>query len=261
MTYAGKLARAEEHFATFNADLDRYIADDETFTVRAEASADGKEHAFLWTLHKDPPAEWSPLIGDVLHNLRCALDHIVWQLADPDVRGKNTMFPIFTDPGEFFRTDKKGRPGRGSGLRKLEGLLPDPLAIIEAAQPYNWTDGPDHPGEALRVLNEIENIDKHQFLHTAAASGQLERTEFPSLGRATVRVTLNPTLLVVGEETETISIEVPSREAAVDMKVNVSFLVLFADTGEVDGTPVDVALEGLISAVRLITDDLKLHLP
>ena len=45
------------------------------------------------------------------------------------------------------------------------------------------------------------------------------------------------------------------------MRIHLSFTVLFADTGEIDGTPIDVALPGLVETVRPITNDLDMHLP
>jgi hypothetical protein len=265
MSYARKLARAKEHFATLDCDLGRYIFDDETYSIRPSQSADRKEHTFFGTLHKEPPAEWGPLIGDTLHNLRCALDHIVWELADTATRGNHTMFPVFTCRDEFFKLrskgSKKGQPVPGSGLHKLSGVAADPLAIIERAQPYNWTGDATHPGEALRILNEIENIDKHRTLHTVAGFTAPEKTDIPIPNGETLSVKLFTGPLVVGDETKLLTLGYSFDPTGMKMEVKLSFTVLFTDTGEVDGLQLDATLSGLISQVETVTDDLKPYLP
>ncbi|MBA3734002.1 MAG: hypothetical protein H0W90_02210 [Actinobacteria bacterium] len=265
MSYTQKLARAKEHFATLEADLGRYIFDDKTYSVRPTQSSDRKKHSFFGTLHEEPPAEWGPLVGDTLHNLRCTLDHIVWELADPAMRGKHTMFPMFTCRDDFSRLvkkgAKKGQPAHGGGLYRLSGVAADPLAIIEAAQPYNWAGDSEHPGEALRILDKIENIDKHRTLHTVGAFTAPEKSDIPIPDGETLSVTLFGGPLAVGKETEVLTLDFSFDPSGMKMEVDLSFTVLFTDTGVVDGTPIDATLSGLISQVEAVTDDLKPYLP
>lgn len=104
--------------------------------------------------------EWSLLIGELIHNLRSSLDHMIWQLAigngkTPDPfplpRGskwRNLQFPIFLSKPEF---DKN--------TWRIEWALSDKaMRFVERVQPF---DAPNHP---LWWLGELSNIDKHRTL-------------------------------------------------------------------------------------------------
>jgi hypothetical protein len=57
------------------------------------------------------PNEVSAIIGDAVHNMRSALDHLIWQLFNarqitPDPR-QFISYPIFNSPDNFKATDPK----------------------------------------------------------------------------------------------------------------------------------------------------------
>jgi hypothetical protein len=98
-----------------------------------------------------PKREWAVLIGELVHNLRSALDHAVYAAAEkPD---RDTQFPIFTRRKDW---DKKA-------CRMIYSVPDEPLALIEEAQPYH---APVPRGHVLAVLNRLSNQDKHRLLHT-----------------------------------------------------------------------------------------------
>src|SRR5207245_8555555 len=82
-----------------------------------------------------PPDIVLMLIGDVLSNLRAALDHIAWSLAGQRAN-LQTEFPIFVDRKWFSAIDRKGRPIRGSGLCKMHDMPTCAQRCIEQMQPY-----------------------------------------------------------------------------------------------------------------------------
>src|SRR4051812_23942073 len=56
------------------------------------------EYVLYAVVREEPPRSLGPVIGDVLHNLRSALDHLVYELSTARARrSSNTQFPIFTD--------------------------------------------------------------------------------------------------------------------------------------------------------------------
>jgi hypothetical protein len=116
-----------------------------------------------------PPDEvWGPIIGDAVHNLRSALDHLAWQLAVPSARAttpRRIEFPIFLDDPA---TD---REIRGALTKKLNCLRPESQAIIDGAQPYKTGDR-HHP---LWLLQTLWNTDKHRTLHTSGFAYILAR--------------------------------------------------------------------------------------
>jgi hypothetical protein len=101
-----------------------------------------------------PAREWGIILGDAVHCLRSALDHLVYGLAgDP---GGRTQFPIFTK--------KKDWVTRAPAM--YWSVLEPLVAIIDDAQPYH--DGEvaaDHP---LAILRTLSNLDKHRAIPAVA---------------------------------------------------------------------------------------------
>jgi hypothetical protein len=115
----------------------------------------------------DPPPIIGLLIGDCVHNLRSALDHIVYALiATNPLRGgaapsAKAQFPICdTRAGYRHQIDK---------LKRLDGIPDAVAALIATLQPYNTREkGLDHTLHPLWVLNKLDNIDKHRRLTLAS---------------------------------------------------------------------------------------------
>ncbi|MGW4125787.1 hypothetical protein [Nocardia sp. NPDC004711] len=105
------------------------------------------------------PDEWPLLTGDVLTNLRAALDHSVYGHADArneltDKQRKALQFPII-EKLDSWNNSKTGPPVTLAPL-----LDPKVFAVIEKRQPCH-ADGQDNP---LALLNELVNGDKHRTL-------------------------------------------------------------------------------------------------
>jgi hypothetical protein len=114
-------------------------------------------HVITATVQEPIPDDWGPLIGDVLHNLRSALDHLAHALAVENVGtplpkeiGASVEFPIFDGEVNFHR---HGRP-------KIVGLSSEAQTAIEALQPYRRY--PDPHIDPLWLLYQLSNIDKHR---------------------------------------------------------------------------------------------------
>lgn len=122
---------------------------------------------------KQPPVDLSLLIGDCVHNMRAALDHIAYQLAIncmetlSESEAKSIEFPIISNPDDFDRMTKKGKPAYGTGLAKIQYADPAVRPLIEAMQPYNGGDW-----ELLALLHDLDRIDKHRELALSIAMSQ-----------------------------------------------------------------------------------------
>ena len=95
------------------------------------------------------PLGFSLPLSDCIHNLRAALDYLVYELAflDDKVIHEGTQFPIVDDPKDFQK--KKGK--------SLSGLSDPHIRESELRQPYEgieWT----------KTLRSISNPDKHRHL-------------------------------------------------------------------------------------------------
>jgi len=94
-------------------------------------------------------------IGEVLYNYRCALDHLVWQLAlskgnQPD---EHNEFPIFNNADKYEKAK----------VIKLHGLSPDAIAVIDRFQPFQCVLPNDY-WWYLWYLYRLSNADKHRQL-------------------------------------------------------------------------------------------------
>jgi hypothetical protein len=108
-------------------------------------------HTWRAVIREKPPADWSPLIGECLYNIRSSLDHMVWALADG--KGNKTAFPIFTDRANYARIT----PGQ-----HLRNVPKDAQDFIESLQPYHHVQGAK--ASMLYLLDRLTNDDKHREL-------------------------------------------------------------------------------------------------
>jgi hypothetical protein len=111
--------------------------------------------------------EASLRVGDVVHDLRSALDHLVWQLSLAGGRGiepQNALsiqFPI-ANSAQVFESVRR---------RALRNVSTDYQDAIESFQPYHEGAGrPDsYSGpyiHQLTLLRQLSNVDKHRLLTT-----------------------------------------------------------------------------------------------
>lgn len=171
-----KLIRARNHFDSLNEVCGK--------AIEQSAGEPFVEREGDWEVVRVPIREfpqWPSIVsGDYVHNLRSALDHLVWQLVKvSDAKpGPWTSFPTYGDQDDFIRDVEQRKKKRGAG--PLEGIERDgPIwALIESHQPYNntelppWlpTDMPDRDSwkprlTHLGILNALNNVDKHRTIH------------------------------------------------------------------------------------------------
>lgn len=159
-----KWDRAGEHLEALTGELSLFRARD---SVDLEAKRNGDRTQEWWIVHirQTIPPTITLLIGDVVHNLRSALDHLVYALATlkgPPHRG--TAFPVCTKREKFFERTKGSRQfSPSSGMNKITGLRPLAQTFIERCQPYHGGNG----SGLLISLNALENTDKHRTLDVA----------------------------------------------------------------------------------------------
>ena len=167
-----KLSRAERHRQDLGHEI-RLWSNRDPWASRLERETEGTQHTLrsFIDVREEPPSHLGLIIGDWAHNLRSALDYLMYELVRLDhgqpLRG--TQFPIcrqFADYQAFRRKeDKSGK--RTCFMRVLEFSH---RRAINRAQPYRRRDGADtHP---LAILRAISNRDKHRLLHTAVFATQ-----------------------------------------------------------------------------------------
>lgn len=107
------------------------------------------DFAYGFSRESTIPAGFGILVGEVIYNLRAALDYLVYELAAHDSgRVQNgTQFPIEDAPQGFS----------GRAKTYLVGLNQRHITLIEGLQPYKGVDW-------TRLLRDISNPDKHRQL-------------------------------------------------------------------------------------------------
>lgn len=163
-----KVERAREHIDALQEEIAAFVADHPYDVVVEFDSETGEQIARVATV-KEPPLRWSIIFGELGHNLRSALDHLVYQLAI--IAGSNpaktkTSFPIYTSCRAYW-TPRKSQPSPRDVA--LEGVSDNARALIDSAQPYHGGDSAQsHP---LATLAWLTNIDKHRLVHGVLVRG------------------------------------------------------------------------------------------
>jgi hypothetical protein len=158
------MRRAEEHFDAVKAELIAW-KESQPYIVTKQSDSEGKRHGLIVRFNKWPPLDrLAILAGDCVHNLRAALDSLVYAAAirdsgaNPPPNFKALQFPI-TDDSVAFGIEQK---------RRLVPLSAHTQARIERAQPYNRSHADLPP--LLRILADFDNIDKHRLLNLVIAN-------------------------------------------------------------------------------------------
>lgn len=148
-----KLARALEHLLELDEKVDLYLHK-HPLRLRREITPDGLTQFFVLR-EMPPPIELPVLVGEVVHQLRSAVEHIAHGLvvASGAQPTRSTVFPVLVE--------------RSRALKVHGGVTATALTMVDAVQPYQCSVPMTHP---LYVLDRMWNIDKHRTLHVTTAS-------------------------------------------------------------------------------------------
>jgi hypothetical protein len=160
-----KLARAQTHLDALKTEVRAYWHRD-PYRLLPNLDCEAGKYSLRIEIREAVPVGWSVIVGDFIHNLRSALDHMACQLVlinDPAADIDRTQFPIFT------REPVSGGP-LNAWERMTAGMHPRALAEIRDMQPYKAGYGAKQ--HALALLNRLSNDDKHKLLigHVAAVA-------------------------------------------------------------------------------------------
>ena len=166
-----KIERADEHLRAFESELRVYV-EANPITLEAKSDPDPSRERFHIGPRNPLPPRLSLILGDCIHNLRSALDHLVMALAldngaDPD--DNSIQFPICTEAAFFHGGQtRSGKTVGPRGRNQVRALRPAAQAFIEGLQPYNRGSN----AWMLTELGHLDNVDKHRQLieHTVEAS-------------------------------------------------------------------------------------------
>ena len=119
---------------------------------------------------RDPRVTWAVATGEILYNLRSALDQAAYRLSRPRRAPfeppPGVGFPIFTSRKRFFRVTKRGTFRASSGAHMIRAMSHDAQAHVIAVQPYQLLDqAKSHP---LALLDAFLKQDGREAPHIVA---------------------------------------------------------------------------------------------
>jgi hypothetical protein len=171
-----KIARAEYHLEELHSETGFWI-NGSPYALMEKRDTKPDTYCFELIEMHDPPMALGLIFGDYVHNLRSALDHLVWQFVllngrtVPRHRWNEVYFPVVdTRVGEFWEKPP------------LRWLTAEQVMFIEGFQPYRSGDAPN----PLSDLNYLWNADKHRLINPVATRIAKEGPTFRiTEGRAT----------------------------------------------------------------------------
>jgi len=179
-----KLDRANGHALELQIAIDNlFDIDQECF--RIEVDSTGLVYKIYSTSIPTVDLRWSVIVGDILTNLRSALDHLAYQLVllDGGKPNRETKFPI-------LESAAKGPPVLFPGIRRN-----DIQTLIEEVQPYKRGEGNSARQHQLWALNKLVNVDKHRLLlvvQVVLDEGNVYWGSTPEIGRPKVWLARDP---------------------------------------------------------------------
>lgn len=154
-----KLAHANHHIGLVKAEIEQAGAPDPEM-VEVSRVYEPTDRAVVYRIERviQIGEDWPLIVGDAVHDLRSALDHLMWQLAIKHLgrtptksEAPNIQFPEIRKLGDFHRS------------RFLRYVSPSDIDRLKAFQPYRrLKKGQLHP---LPKLVKLSNIDKHRKIH------------------------------------------------------------------------------------------------
>lgn len=154
-----KIERSKRHFDELNAAIHTFM-ETRPYGIVEDFNAEIGKYEVRASVKSEIPSQFGPMVGDVIHNLRSALDVLAVELADENGHTSRTAisktyFPIADSRDGFEKT----------GLGRIERLSASAQKRIRALEPYKGGRG-----ELLWKLHQLDILDKHVNLVPVGAA-------------------------------------------------------------------------------------------
>jgi hypothetical protein len=150
-----RIERAKRHIAELNTAIGSFF-NSQPYEVTNKRDPDTKRLIYYLLRVENTPAELSVIVGDALHNLRSALDHLMLliTLANGQPPGDNLYFPVSDSVAKHAKKQKDLLAKIGSTAAiQMDGIKP-------------YKGGNDD----LWRLHKLNNIHKHRLLVTVGSA-------------------------------------------------------------------------------------------
>jgi hypothetical protein len=234
-----KLGRANLHIEAVGKIMQSFMSPD-FYTVMPEEDSKGRLLVKVVTLKQLPP-EFSLAVGDAAHNMRSALDHIVYAFATQPLTGneeRRIQFPITSSVKSWRDNWRRWLPKVPSRAR----------AIINRFQPHHRRKWPEN--RLLGQLQAVNNWDKHRRL--AITASFIKRNEFTiQIAQGTAQLSVQKVYrgpLKVGTVLARFDVSNRSEDAQVHMKGQAVLIPIFGI-----GMPKEVSGLSVMNRLRKIS--------
>ena len=233
-----KIDRAKFHLKQLTLEI--RAAEGDMYGFRVDVDAHTGERVIKASLPQQLFTHYSIAGGEVVHQARSALEHLIWDLilangATP--KDWVSGFPIFIDKNEY---QKKSR-------RMVNGVNTAAITIIDGLQPVN----PNYRTDILYLLGEMWNREKHRLLNFASIRLNAYKALYIYPSGRHRAIVADLTTAAVQDGTELGRFRQPddlTPQVKVIEQVDYSGL-FFKDAGSATGYP---ALELLLNQVNLV---------
>ncbi|HWR86800.1 MAG TPA: hypothetical protein VN277_00080 [Acidiferrobacterales bacterium] len=153
-----KVERAMEHFRELGTEVRTYL-DANPYVLGTKRDAESKRLIYYLISVQPTPLRISAILGDTIHNLRGALDHLAYQLVwigTGALPSNHVYFPIADDATRYLKQRNE----------QMKGARAQALSAIDTLQPYRGGN------DTLWKLHKLNNVDKHRVLITAGSAFQ-----------------------------------------------------------------------------------------
>jgi hypothetical protein len=152
-----KVDRAKLHLRELETENGSYF-DSNPYEIRTKRDPNTRRLIYYIASAQPPPVAIAAIAGDILQNLRSALDHLAYQLVlvgSGSVGPFNYVYFPIADSAEKYESRK---------IAQLKGARQDAIYAVEACKPYKGGD------DTLWLIHRLNNIDKHRLLVTVGSA-------------------------------------------------------------------------------------------
>jgi hypothetical protein len=247
-----KIERAIKHMHELQAEVQSFL-DMQPYKVGVKRDPDTRRLIYYVLSVEQPPPLIAAITGDILQNLRSALDHLAYHLADIGTAGKGPFRHI------YFPISENATKYHADLPKKVKGIRPDAIKAIDALKPYGGGN------DIFWRLHRLNNIDKHRLLVTVGSAYNSVNIG-PMMHRTMKQTWIDagfdkaddiPMLdlflrpadrlfpLRAGDE---LFVDLP--EAELDEQMQFRFEIAFGEPKDVAGEPLTEALQQMIDVVE-----------
>lgn len=159
-----KVERAKKHIADLDSEITSYLSR-KPFALRLKEQA--AQCAWIIETKIPIPLQFSLVLGDAIHNMRAALDLLIFEMIGDKAASAEAVFFPFCKDGKSYVSTVTGRQIQLAGKNVL--------AAINTLEPYQGGD------DLLYGIHQLDIADKHRLVLTVALASDVHARDIKAL--------------------------------------------------------------------------------